>query len=237
MARGTTLGELIDGTKTAARYDPNPALSVNFLPLIKQTLKHTQERLYEEFDWPFLRIRRDKVMAAGQRYYDIPTDMNLERIQKVDIRYGDRWLPVERGITLENYNIYDSDADLRVDPVLRWDVMDTGDGEQIEVWPIPITDGANLRFTGIRKLKSLVATADQADLDDQLIILYAAAELLGGAKNPIAQAKLSQAKKLKDTLQGRVTKTRKNSFVLGGERTEEPSLARMPPLVAYVRNP
>jgi hypothetical protein len=39
----------------------------------EQTLRDTQERLYDEFDWPFLKVQRDKVLAAGQRYYDVPT--------------------------------------------------------------------------------------------------------------------------------------------------------------------
>jgi hypothetical protein len=236
MARGVTLGELVTALRISARYDPNPALSLNMVPLFQQTLKNAQERLYDEFDWPFLRIRRDKIMAAGQRYYDIPVDLNLERIQQVDIRFGDRWIPVERGITLEHYNSVDSDADMRRDPAVRWEVMDTGDGEQIEVWPIPQTDGAALRFTGIRKLTPLIEQADRADLDDQLIVLTSAGELLGGAKNPEAQIKFAQAKARKETLQGRVTKTRTNSFVLGGAPNSDSSRERTP-LVAYVRAP
>lgn len=237
MARGVTLGELVTKLRVAARYDPNPALSRNMVPLMMQTISDTQERLYDEFDWPFLRIRRDKIMAAGQRYYDIPDDLHLERIQAVDIRFGDRWLPVERGITLEHYNAQDSDADIRCDPVERWEVMDTGGSEQVEAWPIPLTDGAALRFTGIRKLKPLIALSDTADLDDQLIILYAAGEILGGAKNPEAQIKFSQGKARKETLQGRVTKTRSNTFVLGGGGQTEDDHRMRTPLVAYVRNP
>lgn len=233
MARGTTLGELVTKLRVAARYDSNPALSLNMVPLFEQTLKDTQERLYDEFDWPFLKVRRDKIMAAGQRYYDIPVDLNLERIIAVDIRHGGRWLPVERGITLEHYNATDSDADVREDPVARWEVQDTGDGEQIEVWPMPASDGAQLRFTGIRKLKPLVSQADIADLDDQLIVLYSAGELLGGAKNPAAQLKFSQGKNRLETLQGRVTKRRSNGFVLGGAAA--PPDDERTPLVAYAR--
>lgn len=233
MARGKTFGELITELRIAARYDPNPALSLNLVPLMQQTIRATQERLYDDFDWPFLRVRRDKVLAAGQRYYDIPADLNLERIIAVDVQDGGKWLPVERGITLDHYSSIDSDADQRSTPVTRWEVMDTGAGEQIEVWPIPSADGALLRFTGIRKLTPLVENGDNADLDDQLIVLFAAGELMGGVKNPDAQIKFSQANKRMELLQGRVTKRRTNTFVLGGgsagtdpERT---------PLVAYAR--
>lgn len=216
MARGVTLGELVERLRIAARHDPNPALSKNMLPLFKQTLKDTQERLYDEFDWPFLKVQRDKVLAAGQRYYDLPTDMNLERVILVDVRHGSDWLPVERGIDLTCYSAIDSDADARQDPVMRWDIVDTGDGEQVEVWPVPATNGTKLRFRGIRKLKPLIANSDIADLDDQLIVLFAAGEIMGGAKNPAAQLKISQGNKRLETLQGRVTKKRNNGFTLGG---------------------
>lgn len=235
MARGTTFAELQTQLRISARYDPAPALSSNMVPLMQQTIRETQERLYDEFDWPFLRVRRDKTLAAGQRYYDIPDDLNLERIIAVDVLHAGQWLPVERGICLEHYNQINSEGDERSDPAVRWEVIDTGSGEQIEVWPIPSVDGALLRFTGIRKLTPLVAASDRADLDDQLITLFAAGELLSGSKNPEAQVKFTQAARRKDVLQGRVTKTRTNSFVLGGapvaERTERT------PQVAYVRTP
>lgn len=175
MARGTTLGELVTKLRVAARLDPNPALSKNMEPLFKQTLADTQERLYDEFDWPFLKIQRDKELAAGQRYYDVPVDMNLERVIAVDTKVGGEWVPVERGIPLDCYSAVDSDLDQRRDPVVRWDVVDTGDGEQIEVWPVPSTNGLQLRFSGIRKLKQLIGQADKADLDDKIIVLFSSA--------------------------------------------------------------
>lgn len=234
MARGVTLGELLVKLKIAARYDPNPALSLNMVPLFIQSLQDTQERLYDDFDWPFLKISPDKVLATGQRYYDVPANMNLERIQAVDLYYGGKWLPVERGISLDNYNSMDPEVGVQADPVVRWDVVDTGTGAQVEVWPVPASNGAKLRFTGIRKLKPLIANADLADLDDQIIVLYAAGELLGGAKNPEAQVKFEQAKRRLATLHGRVTHRRAGSFVLGGEVAVPTDRT---PLVAYVRAP
>lgn len=235
MARGTSFGELLTQLRIAARYDPNPALSLNLVPLMQQTLRDTQERLYDEFDWPFLRIRTDKVLAAGQRYYDIPTGLNLERVLAVDVLHAGQWSPVERGIGLEDFNASDSETGARMDPPTRWDVIDTGAGEQIEVWPIPATDGALLRFTGIRKLNPLVELADIADLDDQMVVAFAAGELLAGAKNPEAQVKFTQGGRRKTLLQGRVTKRRTNSFVLGGADNTAPR--ERTPLVSYVRTP
>lgn len=218
MARGTTLGALVTKLRIAARYDPNPALSKNVEPLFIQTLQDVQERLYDEFDWPFLKVYRDKTLSAGQRYYDVPDDMNLERIVQVDTLFGSIWEPVERGITLDNYSACNSDLDARRDPLERWDVRDTGEGMQVELWPIPASDNGTVRFTGYRQLSPLVSTSDRADLDDQLIVLYAAGELLAGkGAADEAQLKLKQAGNRLTLLQGRVTKTRSGGFVLGGD--------------------
>lgn len=220
MARGRTLGELITKLRIAARYDPNPALSKNMVALFTQTLQDTQERLYDEFNWPFLKVQRDKALAPGERYYDVPADMNLERIIAVDVLVGGIWQPVERGISLDDYSNCNSDLDARRDPVERWDVVDTGDGEQIEVWPVPASAGT-LRFSGIRKLKALVDESDRADLDDQLIVSFSAAEVLAGRNDNEAQLKLSQGTNRLKLLQGRTTKTRRNGFVLGGGSAED----------------
>lgn len=236
MARGTSLGELITQLRVRAKLDPNPSTSTNLIPQMQQDLRDEQERLYDDFDWPFLKVTRDKLLENGQRFYDVPTDMNLERIQSVDIKWGGRWLPVHRGINVDHYNQHDSDTDVRLDPVQRWDVKDTGDGAQIEVWPIPQTDGLALRFTGIRKLRSLIENSDLADLDDQVLVGFVAATMLAAKNDASAQITLTKAKGRLETLQGRVTKTRRNTFGLGTASDPAEGCERdRTPLVAYAR--
>jgi hypothetical protein len=238
VARGTTLGELVTQLRLKAKLGPDPSLSRNMEPRMQQDLRMEQERLYDDFDWPFLKITADKTISAGERYYDVPTTMNLERIIRVDIKWGSRWVPVERGISTDHYNQHDSDLDVRVDPVRRWDVKDTGSGEQIEVWPVPLTNGLALRFTGIRKLKPLVSLSDIADLDDQMIVGFAAAQMLASKGDADAQLVLQSAKARQTMLQGRVTKTRRNRFGLGtGGLGDECAPTDRTPLVAYVRAP
>jgi hypothetical protein len=234
MARGKTLGELVSKLRIAARYDPNPALSKNVVPLLEQTIRDTQERLYDQFDWPFLKVYRDKVLSAGERYYDVPDDMNLERIIAVDVLVGSVWSPVERGITLDDLSQFNSDQGARSDPVLKWDVIDTGDGEQLEVWPIPASNGGTLRITGFRQLSPLVEDSDRADLDDQLIVSFAAAEVLAGRNDNEAQLKLSQGTTRLKMLQGRVTKNRRGGFVLGGGPRYDDDCRGYPHTVAIV---
>jgi hypothetical protein len=234
MARGTTLGALVTDLRIEARYDPNPALSLNMVPMMQQTLRRNQEFLYDEFDWPFLEVFRDIPLEAGSRYYDFPDDMNLERVQKVDVLHAGTWQPVIRGIELDHYNAQDSEGNERTDPIQFWDVVEVGGGPQIEVWPLPATNTQKMRLRGIRSLKPLVKDSDVAELDDMMIVLYSAGELLGGAKDPLAEVKFQQAKARRETLQGRTTKTRHNRFSLGGEQTGNQGNAARPMLTAYV---
>src|SRR3546814_695796 len=142
MARGTTLGELVEMLRLEVGQSSNPALGQNVRPALVHRLKKKQEELYDKYDWPFLRVRRDKIIAAGQRYYDLPDDLNLERVEKVEMFWGDFWHPLVRGITMDDYSIHNSDADERVDPVLNWDANVVGSGEQIEFWRSPLINGS-----------------------------------------------------------------------------------------------
>ena len=233
MARGTTLGALITMTRLEANLDPNPALSLNVMPKMRLRLQQEQERLYDEYDWPFLRIRVDLALAAGERYYDVPQGMNLERIEKVDYQWALKWFPLTRGISPEHYNTYNSDADVRVDPAFRWDIHDTGSGPQVEIWPIPVSNGNLVRFTGIRQLKPFLVDADTADLDDQVLAGFVAAEMLSDPR--AAGEKRAKAVDRLKTLKGLSTHTRDNKFNMNKQPTDDRQ-RRLAPLVAYVRN-
>lgn len=216
MARGKTLGEMMSELRIAVKLDPNPALSLNMVPLLQQTLRLNQEMLYDEFDWPFLQAVRDIPLETGSRFYDFPDDLNLERVSSVDVLVGGVWSPVARGITIDDYGAVDSDENVMLDPVMRWDVRDTEGTPQIEVWPIPASNNQKLRITGIRNLAPLVADADRLELDSLMVLHYAAGEILAGQSDPASQVKFAAAKARKMKMQGRVTKTRSNSFQLGG---------------------
>ena len=90
MARDNTLGQVLEMTRLEAGLDPDPALSLNVRPMLVQFIKREYDRLYEEFDWPFLRMHSDLLTQAGERYYDVPADFDLDRIERVDFYWGNR---------------------------------------------------------------------------------------------------------------------------------------------------
>lgn len=180
MARGTTLLELLSMLRDETGRNNSVAVGVDDVPTMKHALRRWQATLYDKHDWAHMRTVFDRIpMQAGERYYDFPATLNFDRIERVAFWNNGVAEPAIRGIGFDEYSIYDSENDVRADPPLRWDVRHTGSGEQIEVWPVPATDDEyELQFIGIRTLGALIADADTADLDDYLIVLFAASELL-----------------------------------------------------------
>tara|TARA_R110002073_G_scaffold32236_4_gene97938 strand:- start:5405 stop:6100 length:696 start_codon:yes stop_codon:yes gene_type:complete len=197
MGRGAQLQVLVTDLRAEIGHSTTTNLGVNMLDSLKQVLSRTQDRLWADYDWPFLRSTSDKQLAAGSRYYDIPQTFVLERIESVHVKDGGNWSVLSPGISLNEYNVYDSDAGDRLSPVLKWEPYGTS---QIEVWPLPDANGVTstlegyIRFTGIKNLSQLVSDTDTADLDDRLIVLHAAAEFLArqGAKDADAKFQLAQ---------------------------------------------
>jgi hypothetical protein len=230
---GVTLSEMVLDLRGELLQSVNTNHGVNAAPAHKRILARIQRTLWLDFAWPHLRVDRDIPMAAGQRYYDFPTDLPLDRVEQVAVKWSGRWHGLERGIDVALYNAYDSDVDIRTDPVLRWAPYEE---TQFEVWPIPATDGAQtVRICGIRNLRPLVEDADTCDLDSDLIVLTAATELAADAKSQRAAALQSRARQLYAKLTQRSSRNDNGVFVLGGCETPARKERRGPPLVAVDR--
>lgn len=208
MARKTTLVKLLDDLRAEARLSLNPAHNLQQRPAQVHLLQRVQDRLWEDFAWPHLRVERQQPIQAGQRYYEPPEDMRVDRIEKVEIYTDGAWRLVAPGIDPEDYTAWNSDLDQRSWPPRRWQVYED---ETVEIWPISDTNADDdtregyLKFTGIRNLNQLVDEGDRADLDDRLLVLYAAAEMLASSGAKDAQLKLDQANALYARLRGHLT--------------------------------
>jgi hypothetical protein len=101
-------------------------------------------------------------------------------------------------------------------PPSRWEVRedDETDAEAIEVWPVPDTADV-LYITGKRNLADLLVDADTCDIDDQLIILTCAAEMLARSNKKDGQAK-AQAAQARYFQMKRRSKSGKPAFQLRG---------------------
>lgn len=211
MALGTQFSALIDQLRAEIGASTNVSMGVNTLPNLKQTLRRTQERLWFDFDWEFAYIERDEQLIDGERYYTFDADIDFNRIRAAYVRYGQIWREVDYGITPAEYNQSNPDLGMKQDPVRRWRHWE---GNQFEVWPVPSSSEMVLRFRAIKKLPALIEDSDVALLDDNLIVLFAAAELLARAKSEDASAKLNSANAHYAKLKGLGLKT--EVFTLGG---------------------
>lgn len=179
MARGLTLVKLLDNLRTELHLSLNPAHNNQVRDKQVAFLQTTQEWLWEDFTWPHLRAHRNYKLQAGEYLYDVATDFDIDRIEKIEVKVGGIWRPVEPGIDPGHYAAHDTELGQRASPVRRWRIAED---EQIEVWPIPDVNGdpatleGYLKVTGIRRLRPFVADRDRCDLDGQLIYLYAAAK-------------------------------------------------------------
>lgn len=230
MARGKTLGEVVTSVRLEAGLDPSPALSVPVTEKIKHKIRREQQTLADEYRWPFLHIERDIRLQAGSRYYDIPSDMDLERLSFIQVHWSGDFVPMTRGISMLDYNAYNSDKDERHEPAMKWDVVFTGQTEQLEIWPLPLTDSTFARVHGYKKLNNLVSDSDRLDLDDILVSLYVAAEITLDP-NKAQELRLKAQARL-NNLKGRATTDRPHSFGFGGPRTVVQDTS---PRVAYVK--
>lgn len=184
MARGTSLLELVQMLRNELGRSTNVAVGVDDLPVLKYQINKAYAQLYDKHDWPHLQHEPTRIaLAAGQRYYDLPATMDFDRIAEVRVFWNARPRIATRGICLDDFNSWDSNADERSSPVLKWDVRRVvgGTTEQIEVWPIPADNDQTLHFIGIQGVAKLVNDADLCLLDDFLVVLDAAAAV---AKDP-----------------------------------------------------
>lgn len=182
MARGASLLELTGELRVELGRAANLAVGPGDIPMLQRTLRRVQKTLWLQYDWPFMRKVFDIIpLVAGQRYYDPPTNLDLERIESVAIWQNDQPVPIRRGISWGEYASYKPGD--RADPTMAWDMRTFDDYScQIEVWPTPASGSYGLQIIGVRNLRPFVADADLCDLDDELILLYSTAQILSRQK-------------------------------------------------------
>ncbi|MBL4766288.1 MAG: hypothetical protein JKY94_00945 [Rhodobacteraceae bacterium] len=210
MATGTTLLNL----RKKLRLETGGVASETQAKAVKDAhnnlLDRVQEWLHDDHDWPQLVTRTDIALVAGTKLYTISSPISIQGIRSIHTKYAGTWAPLLSGISPEHYAVYDSDEDQRHTPATRYRQHSA---TEIEVWPIPSTAGVvatkenYLRVEAVLDYVPITEDAHPCLLDDQLIVLYAAAEILGRKKDPDAQNKLALARKRRLTLVGKSSKT------------------------------
>jgi hypothetical protein len=194
MALRITLGEVIQAVRAECGLSTNTSRGIDHLDNIRQLIRRHQTTLAEDYDWQHLEIRREsdlsrKLLQAGSRYYNFPDELNPLKISAAWVRSG-HWRELNYGIDYRSHAAFDPDADIRTDPPTHWAFIGA---EQFEVWPLPSTNGVangnnEVGFTGQKKLEALLEDSNRLDLDDILVTLMVATEILAGQKRNEAAA-------------------------------------------------
>jgi hypothetical protein len=223
MARGKSLVYLLDQLRSECRLSTNPAQNTQLRDSQVNILQRVQDWLWEDYDWAHLRVDRTIALQAGQRYYDTPEDIQIDKILSIAVRFNSIWTTLCPSITDVDYIVWDSDMGQRGWPVQKWRITED---QMIEIWPIPDSNGnqppdlleGTLRVRGIKNLSPLVNDDDVCDLDSRLLVLYAASELLTSTNAPDAKIKKAMADRLYMKLRGGMMPKRKFTPFGKGEK-------------------
>lgn len=222
MQIGDTLATLIEEVQYEVGHVVSPAAGQNFREHIKARIRREYRRLYHEHNWRHLRRWGESTtlsLNAGQRYYDYPAGLDVTNVMGVYVRWGYLWNPVEDNLDPLDYNAFNSDIDVRTDPVQKWrPYTDT----QFEVWPVPATTGTKLRLVNKEAFQPLVNEDDRCRLDTDLVVLFAAAPIAARQNDKDGGFILARAEKHYETLKLKERGARRRTNLAAGGQ-EKPS--------------
>lgn len=231
MARGQTLESILNKVRAKARLSLSSAANTQVRDSHVEIIKSEQDRLWEDYAWPHLRVHKLIALQAGQRTYSLPEDaysandgtytLTMDRVEEIRVRDGGEWVLLTPEIDERHYSTYESELDERSWPATNWKA-DAND--QIEIWPIPDQNADEdtlegyIKVTGIRSLRTFVADGDRADLDDEMLSDYVAGAILAASGAKDASLRLEAANKRYSKLKGKQTKTTSFRLFGTGER-------------------
>jgi hypothetical protein len=226
--RGSQFLTLVTMLRDELRRSTDPAVSSSDVDSLKRVINRNYEFLYTDYDWPTLhRVFPSSLINSGQQLYDLPPDLDAERIEKVAVWYSGQACPLTRGIDFEQYNAFDPEDDQRSSPVTHWDLRSSAlhNHVQYELWPLPDTAIQYIQFIGYKRFERLVNDIDLCLIDDNLVVAFSAAELLTAQGSADAESKVRSAQALYARLRSRL-KAGSKTYTLtdGGERKPYPKV-------------
>lgn len=241
MALRATFQEVIQAVRSEAKLSTNTSRGIDHLDMIKQKIRRHYAMLAEDYDWQHLVLKKDssiarKLLQAGSRYYNFPAALNVQKITKAWVKWGSVWLPLTYGIGFDEYSAFNSDdSTVRSDPVSRWQFYG---GDQFEIWPLPSTngvaDGANeVAFEGQKTVEALTEDNSRLDMDDILVTLFAAAEILAASDKTGAVLLSNAAEARLGKLRGNMAS--KKRYAMGVGQISESGHATYPRHPRYIR--
>lgn len=231
--RFSTFSQLVEEVRLESKISTNSSRGLDNRDNLEQIVKRNYEILWDDYEWEHLNVKHTDAFVqlyAGQNIYQFPDTIDLSTVAKVFASNGNSWVPVEYGITLQNYAQIDPTRNNRSDPVQNWEARSM---TEFEVFPLPASNVERIGFEAKKKFVQLVDQTDVAQIDSLCIVLISAAELLASNNAKESQLKLKMAEQRIDKFKARMaSKTRFRIGMGSGTPANKPRQLR----VAYVRN-
>jgi hypothetical protein len=219
MASGVALSQLVTNLRHESGQSATLALGQATRERFKHIINRVQRELWVNHQWPKHQIERDIALLQGVRYYAYPSGLDHEGVQHAWVKNGTEWLPLGWGLGPDDLSVYNSEENFRSWPPMKWDHI--GETGLIEVWPVP-SQGGVMRLRGRRTLVEMIAESDVCQLDGDLIVFYAAAEILSEQKSDRANLMLEKGKALLARLKATQSGDKQRSFGIGMGPTASP---------------
>lgn len=231
MPRGRQFSDVLDDLRSEIGHSLNTSHGVNTKQIYKNVLARVQRTLHKKHEWPFLMENTTLAISDGSYLYNYPSGYAYEGITEIWAEYSGNWYELEYGITPRHYADYNSPAGDKASPATRW--QHKASTNQIEIWPCPDAAGT-LYLTAKVDLGTFVADSDTCTLDSDLIVLYAAAEILAKQKSPDAPLKLRLAQELERILLSEQGTRKRQMFVSGGGADPKQGRQKLRPGIDYI---
>lgn len=211
MARARTLNQLLNSLQAEAGMSLLPASAVSTRDHRVQLLNRVQARFYAAWDWDFAWVKRDVSVVKGDRYLNLPNDLDFERANQTWLTEAGAsdWRQLGYGVTEAQYRVTWEGTE---GCPQRWG---PSEGGQFELWPVA-DNSYTVRFRGCKVCPLMVNDSDRAVLDDMLIVLHAASEVMKRAKLPDWEDKLREGQTHFKSLRAQTGGNKRRPIVSGG---------------------
>lgn len=227
MRSGIALSTIREEVLIEAGLSAQPGHSTFNIDRINQMVNRIERAMLLEGEWPTLAFEETLTVAADAQYVDLPTNITFTMIDNIYVAYGSEWFEVKSGIGARERTIYNSTQ--RALPASRYEYR-ANNPTKLEIWPIGGVE-QTLLVEGTKTVGAMREENDVCSLDADVIVLRAAAEILGRENKADAELKLSEAARRMTQLNKFQGSSKRESLNFGRRRTQvrRPGIDYIPP--------
>lgn len=200
MPVGTTLAVLRQMLNAECGEEMDETISPARVGVNNQLLNNQQSFLDNQHAYLRGKTRVSLTAVVGTQYYALPAGIDFDRLEKPEFTNVSNFrYRIGFGIGQAEYNIFRSDQGVTASPVMKWDMVNIGGVLKIELWPVPSV-AQTIELAGLLPLVAMSSDSDTCVIDDLILVLFTAAEILARKGAQDAGAKGAKAKAAMDSL-------------------------------------